>query len=1588
MAAQLSEVLVERLRSGRCVLCAGADLRALAGMPNWSGILERLTDRSSEPVERKEELRRLIRDGRLFLAAGYLERKLGPAGFAGAVREALASPAELPEVLRLLGELPFRTIVSTGSDDLLERAFERDGVRPNVCTLADGRDLKREARGRLLLKVMGDVSRPETICRTARDFERALASSPGYQGFGEEMALSRTLLFVGFAPEDPDFQLLLERFFAHAGDAEHEHFALLPSTGEVAAEELYERYRLRVIADAEAAAFVRELRAQVGELRRAVIDEDDLEGYLRWLAIEPDSADARDGLFQLEARAREAGEWERVVEVLLGRVENAEPGAVRAELLGNLAQVFEDRLGDLPKAFTALAAALREEPDRPERLRDLERLATAADHWNELIAEYAQLAQATDDPLRWLQLGRWYLDRVHHVDYAITAARQAAQKIGVAGDAGELLAEALRVAERWPELAELLGERAQHTTDPARKGELLLGLADVFETRVGDVDKAVSIYRRAAELEGGGDALAQLERIFRRRERWRELCDLLARRVELCDDPAAARAMRREIGEILADRLGDDHAAIARLEGVVAEDPQSTAALRALERIYERANRTGDYLRTLERLSEAVTSIEERVMLLRRLAAEWEEREGGKERAAVCLEAVLSARPRDEEALRGLERLLRQTGRFPRLCEVLERHAEMVTDTNMRADLYGQIGRLYEDELRDLPRATAAFVKVQELGGEADGDLGRIYLKTGEWQKAYDVLPRVAERAEAGAKRAELWHTAGKLAAEKIHDDAAAESCFAKALETDASCLPAMVALAEVYEKRGDWLRAARLKSEAVERTGNRLDKTRLTYEAARLYEERLADEGRAQELYARALALDPEHAPAAARVAELYERAGRLPELEPVLDLLLRKAERAEVGAFVDVAGRVARLAEQMGNQEKAIKAYRQALEVDPTALPPLAGLANLLYRSGDHEEAQALSKALLERHGATLPAGERLELWFRLAEIASERDELDRAADLYEQVLTIDAGHAKALEALAALDLERGHFKETIVRKQALAKLAAPEERARLHEEIGDLQIAKLENPVAAVQSYQAALELRPDRAILLHKVLGLHTEQKQWRPAVEVIGKLIELERDPARRAKYSYAAAAIYRDELGDEDRAIELYDAVLEDAPDTQAAFENIEEIYQKREDWKALERAYRRMIKRLPAEGMNDIRLRLWSNLGEVALGKLGNREVALAALEVASSLDEDNVARREQLSELYIEAGPDYADKAIEEQQWLIRRQPDRLAAYQRLRKLYGDTQQTDKVWCLCAALKFLKRATPDELELYERLKPQKFTPGKRRLSEEAFTKHLMHPDEDRLVNAIFSLVGPAVAGWSAQPHKAFGLVRKDRTDPAQHEHMAARAFRYAVETLGITAPDLYLRPEQTVAIQVANAIEKDKLVPAFIVGAALLEKPREKDLVVEISKRLVYLRPERYVRYVLPSAQGLSAAVRAGLSASGVPGGPVVDGETNKIVDHLKRVLPRAALEQLGHVGRKLLEAKGPLVDLSGWLAASDLTANRTAFALVNDFEAAARMVSTEQGGLSPLAAKDRLKDLLGFSVSEEYFAVRKQLGLEVRA
>ena len=59
------------------------------------------------------------------------------------------------------------------------------------------------------------------------------------------------------------------------------------------------------------------------------------------------------------------------------------------------------------------------------------------------------------------------------------------------------------------------------------------------------------------------------------------------------------------------------------------------------------------------------------------------------------------------------------------------------------------------------------------------------------------------------------------------------------------------------------------------------------------------------------------------------------------------------------------------------------------------------------------------------------------------------------------------------------------------------------------------------------------------------------------------------------------------------------------------------------------------MLKRLPSEAHHPLRLSLWTRLGDIAVKRLHDRKLALAAFEAAAALEPGDASRQETLAHL-----------------------------------------------------------------------------------------------------------------------------------------------------------------------------------------------------------------------------------------------------------------------------------------------------------------------------------------------------------------
>jgi hypothetical protein len=188
---------------------------------------------------------------------------------------------------------------------------------------------------------------------------------------------------------------------------------------------------------------------------------------------------------------------------------------------------------------------------------------------------------------------------------------------------------------------------------------------------------------------------------------------------------------------------------------------------------------------------------------------------------------------------------------------------------------------------------------------------------------------------------------------------------------------------------------------------------------------------------------------------------------------------------------------------------------------------------------------------------------------------------------------------------------------------------------------------------------------------------------------------------------------------------------------------------------------------------------------------------------------------------------------------------------------------------------------------------------------------------------------------------------------------------------------PRLFLRSDMPYSL-------KSELVtpPATTCGMLLLRGYKPKDLQFITAHHLAYHRAEHYIRKMLPSAQELREALIVAMRSVG-EGTP----EAEKVWAVLRAKMQPAQVEEVAKAC-KIFAKRGMRTDIKRFIQTVELTACRAGFLVSNDLDASVAMLSQlESAGPDDLSPSEKTKELILFSVSQEYFRLREAIGITLR-
>jgi len=168
---------------------------------------------------------------------------------------------------------------------------------------------------------------------------------------------------------------------------------------------------------------------------------------------------------------------------------------------------------------------------------------------------------------------------------------------------------------------------------------------------------------------------------------------------------------------------------------------------------------------------------------------------------------------------------------------------------------------------------------------------------------------------------------------------------------------------------------------------------------------------------------------------------------------------------------------------------------------------------------------------------------------------------------------------------------------------------------------------------------------------------------------------------------------------------------------------------------------------------------------------------------------------------------------------------------------------------------------------------------------------------------------------------------------------------------------------------------------------GQAVLAGYTPQELTFIVGKHLSSYRGEHYIRNLFPTVTELKVVFFAAIKM--VKPDFLVPAEMAQAVEmtavEFAKYMQPVERDSLRIIVQKFVE-DGAKADLKRWLQTVELTGARAGLVLCADLDIAKKVITAEPQLPGDLTPAEKLKELLVFSVSDQYRALRKALGIAI--
>ncbi len=537
----------------------------------------------------------------------------------------------------------------------------------------------------------------------------------------------------------------------------------------------------------------------------------------------------------------------------------------------------------------------------------------------------------------------------------------------------------------------------------------------------------------------------------------------------------------------------------------------------------------------------------------------------------------------------------------------------------------------------------------------------------------------------------------------------------------------------------------------------------------------------------------------------------------------------------------------------------------------------------------------------------------------------------------------------------------------------MVSPETRAGLNLCFGDHYLVNCANNDTALEYYMKAVEEDASCLAGHQRILAISEFNRHWAQVCETLKILIDLVDNDEDRIRYLLRLSWIHSEHLHNDADAIEVLKQVVLIDPNYLATWLRMIRIYQRQDDFESLKSC-------ISEAQTPDIKAQL-INCSAALYKKSGDALIdsdisgAAAAYQRAFDLLPQNIGLLTVLAKLY-ESDESTLEKAVVANRKLIAFSLDHPTAMQDLARCYRLLGKFDESLCTYRMINALHPENTEAKEIVDKFAKLDIQITQK-IPDELWP-HIIPATLDNSIAKILKYCTKIIGDLFANDFSTYQINEKEAFIDISADTTFNNTIRNETEALGFAEVPLLYRCDRFSGVTNAYFTRR-----SFLIHPNCLSGRSHKALAFMTAKALLLMRPEFYLLQLGP--QNVDLILRAIFQTIKPSLGLELDKNQTQVSKLLISTLTPDLYQTLAELVKDVYDRNAFNPEL--FLESVEDFANRIGLLFSNSPAVVEELLTEEANPISQRTPNERLRSLILWALTEDYFIVRKKLNIALK-